>query len=823
MTAAPPSVPNISVSAEVTDYLRRYGREASFRAGEVICNRAPKPDLHLILNGEVEIRMQASADRLMPLSRLGAGATFGEMALVQGRAGSSVVVAATDCRVLTFPGERFSVALQECPAFRDYLLQRLSRNLQDTRAAAREFFRRAQAFQVLQVSGIKCGPLIAKSRSMRDVESKLRLLSGESTPVHLTGDPGVGKFLVASKLIEHRHAPEEPLSVVDCRKLGSKGGAKILFGTDSIDELSESFGALHLAHGGALILRHIEALDPVSQNLLERYLGQIDLIFPKTRIISTTEVDLVLLANQNGFHSGLARRLQKHSLRVPSLAERRKDVLRLANFFLAEHAPSKRLSRDAGAVLFARKFRHENVSELKDTILLASHLSKTDEITEDQIPAVPLEEKSLLEFDLGKVPIFARLMDSRVTGLIQVITLAGFLLMVGLMLTGGSLAHFSNSLVWGVWEPLLILSFLYIGRAWCTICPLSMLGSLAKRFRILCLERPHPAWFAKAAVPVSVAGFLGIILAEHYYEMPHDPVATAAFLATMSFAMVILSHLYQRQAFCQHFCPLGALGAALSPAGALQLRANPLVCTTQCTSHDCNGKERGCPVFHHPLRMGEGDRCKLCLKCLTSCPHGSTKVFFRPALTGLWTVSQIRPAVAHFSFAMFWLSALMMTLGHPYWQNHPVVLALVGLLSTLAGAATYRFFAHRFQAEGKEDPSIVSRIGVALLILSLGPMMAYQLGNIPFFTQLQVSGIPGSFLESEVLHGAPISFVGLLQIMGILIAGALFSQSLISLRRRVKKRGVQTTRKSWVMVSVMGVVYFLFALAYVGSQLTRTQ
>ena len=76
-----------------------------------------------------------------------------------------------------------------------------------------------------------------------------------------------------------------------------------------------------------------------------------------------------------------------------------------------------------------------------------------------------------------------------------------------------------------------------------------------------------------------------------------------------------------------------------SLAATLFVRSNPNVCSTKCTTHDCNkGSDQyaGCPVFHHPLFARNAHICKLCFNCLKSCPHGSARLYLRPPLVRIW-------------------------------------------------------------------------------------------------------------------------------------------------------------------------------------------
>ena len=71
--------------------------------------------------------------------------------------------------------------------------------------------------------------------------------------------------------------------------------------------------------------------------------------------------------------------------------------------------------------------------------------------------------------------------------------------------------------------------------------------------------------------------------------------------------------LFQREVWCRYVCALGNLGAIYSLSAPLSVRANPDVCATCCTTHECHkgsNSQEGCPTFHHPLYARDSHRCK---------------------------------------------------------------------------------------------------------------------------------------------------------------------------------------------------------------------
>ena len=237
-STAKPSPPRFDDS-EVVAYLRDHGgREVKYTKGEALLHRGDTGRaFFVILSGEVEIRLADTADRTLPLTRMGRGSSFGEMALLRQAPVSADVVALRDVTVLEYPGERFEQALAECAPLRDRLLTRLSDNLEETTSEAWEFFQRAEALKALTRTEDHPSRMVATSAKLRAVEKKIREAAERDGPVVIVGQPGTGKLL-AARLVHGGEDAAAPMIVVDCRRLASHEARKLIFGTTRIGSVS---------------------------------------------------------------------------------------------------------------------------------------------------------------------------------------------------------------------------------------------------------------------------------------------------------------------------------------------------------------------------------------------------------------------------------------------------------------------------------------------------------------------------------------------------------------------------------------------------------
>ena len=85
----------------------------TFAPGEVIFREGDKADkMYVVLSGEVEVRRQGTV-----IDMLAQGATFGEMALIDGSPRSATVVAKTSSEVAAINEKTFVLLVDEMPYF----------------------------------------------------------------------------------------------------------------------------------------------------------------------------------------------------------------------------------------------------------------------------------------------------------------------------------------------------------------------------------------------------------------------------------------------------------------------------------------------------------------------------------------------------------------------------------------------------------------------------------------------------------------------------------------------------------------------------------
>lgn len=100
-------------------------KEVEFDAGEVICQEGETGvGLHIVVSGETKVLVGGRTRR-----RLGAGAFFGEIALIDGGPRSASVVAETPVSTMSIPAWSFRSVLKSQPSLSLKMLEELCRRL----------------------------------------------------------------------------------------------------------------------------------------------------------------------------------------------------------------------------------------------------------------------------------------------------------------------------------------------------------------------------------------------------------------------------------------------------------------------------------------------------------------------------------------------------------------------------------------------------------------------------------------------------------------------------------------------------------------------
>ncbi len=227
--------------------------------------------------------------------------------------------------------------------------------------------------------------IVHKCQEMKQLIEVARQYSLSGSNIMLQGETGTGKELFAQSIHNASPLHDGPFVAVNCAALTGSLLESELFGyapgafTGALR--SGKTGLFELANGGTLFLDEITEIDIYLQSKLLRALqsheimriGDNKIIPINVRVISATNKGPLAEVNTGRFRADLFYRLNVLDLKIPSLQERREDILFLFNSYLQKTAAS---GSAIGPLMPSRKFQDAleryawpgNVRELENMV-----------------------------------------------------------------------------------------------------------------------------------------------------------------------------------------------------------------------------------------------------------------------------------------------------------------------------------------------------------------------------------------------------------------------------------------------------------------------
>ncbi len=254
-----------------------------------------------------------------------------------------------------------------------------------------------------EILGSRDAEVVAESEAMKRVLDLVDRAAPSRAPVLILGESGVGKEIVARRLHFGSDRVARPFVAVNCKALAESVLESELFGHEKgafTGALNANAGCFERAHGGTLFLDEIAEVSPSFQGKLLRALqeGEVQRVGASAprkvdvRVVAATNRDLRTEIAAGRFREDLFFRLDVIRISIPSLEDRKEDVIPLARFFLDRQSRAGgrelRLSREAEELLLAHHWPG-NVRELSNAIERASVLGRGEEILGEDLLLEP--------------------------------------------------------------------------------------------------------------------------------------------------------------------------------------------------------------------------------------------------------------------------------------------------------------------------------------------------------------------------------------------------------------------------------------------------
>ncbi len=307
------------------------------------------------------------------------------------------------CRVVARPREEWGDAISGELAYyaEDCLRETAGRLAGELRKVERKLRARRQELGARTAKQVDPAGMVIASEAMRRVVDLARRVGQVDATVLVTGESGVGKERVARLIHDASSRTGGPFVAINCGAVPEGLLESELFGHARgafTGAAQDRPGLFEAAQGGTLFLDEIGEMPPAMQVKLLRALqehevrrvGENRSRKVDARVVAATNRDLAAEVHAARFRQDLYYRLRVIEIRVPSLRERRDDILPLARTFLVEAA--ERLGRKVSGFSPAaaqQLVRHDwpgNVRELENAVERAVVLARGHRIDVDDLP-----------------------------------------------------------------------------------------------------------------------------------------------------------------------------------------------------------------------------------------------------------------------------------------------------------------------------------------------------------------------------------------------------------------------------------------------------
>jgi two-component system, NtrC family, response regulator HydG len=256
--------------------------------------------------------------------------------------------------------------------------------------------------------------ITGSSPEFAEIIKQIGLVAPTNYSVIIYGESGCGKEAIAQQIHQESKRAAKPFVAIDCGALSKELAGSELFGHEKgafTGALNQKIGSLEIANEGTIFLDEIgnlsyeiqvSLLRVVQERKIRRVGGTRDTDID-VRILIASNINLWEASKEGKFREDLYHRFNEFSIAVPSLRERKQDIMLFAHHFLeytnAELGKNvKGFSNDVENILLDYVW-YGNLRELKNVIKRATLLTDGERIEVKSLP-YEINNFSRLQFDI---------------------------------------------------------------------------------------------------------------------------------------------------------------------------------------------------------------------------------------------------------------------------------------------------------------------------------------------------------------------------------------------------------------------------------------
>jgi two-component system response regulator HydG len=243
--------------------------------------------------------------------------------------------------------------------------------------------------------------IIFVAPQMQTVIDRLKRIAPTDATVLVSGESGTGKELIAQAIHQNSPRKGKRLVALNCAAVAENLVESELFGHVKgafTDAHSDRIGAFEYANGGTLFLDEVGDMPMSTQIKLLRVLeehqitrvGDNKSIRVNVRLVSATNRSLEEMVAQGKFRNDLYFRLKVVTVNLPSLRERREDIIPLADHFRRQFAKRHHKQiKGMSPVVSKRLYSYEwpgNIRQLRNAVETMVVLDMDGTLDVDDLP-----------------------------------------------------------------------------------------------------------------------------------------------------------------------------------------------------------------------------------------------------------------------------------------------------------------------------------------------------------------------------------------------------------------------------------------------------
>lgn len=790
-----------SLSKNVIEAIAPILEERTLASNQRLVEGGTVPDgIYILRSGRLE--SENKSDRTVEVGLL-PGSVINLKELILKQSVRDSIITLDECEFWFVSAEQFQELIDRYPEISQVFSQKLAKEVEQLSSQLTFEQERQTILRPYLVAKAKRG-IIGKSRYATRLRSQIKQASETRHSVLIFGEPGLEKDNIAALIHFGSSYRKEPIVKVNCSKLQTSGA-------DLFGRAGGKMGLLEALGEGTLVLNNIqelpsELLKPVADLLRTNTYtpvvrfgeNSVDTKTSQAKIIIISEKKIIAIDSLVGIE-----------IKVPPLRVRKTDLEDLTNYYISLSCRAKNIKKTSVTPEALRRLQAydfpNNLRELENLIERAIvQLQGSDNLTEEIIWPSQGKKRQFRWNLLNAYPRLRQFLRSswwpdkiNYGFTLVVFALINIILFVGPQTRS---QNFALNLFWAWWWPLVLISFPFVGRVWCAICPFMIYGEITQKLSLWLFPHQLKRWPRQEAEKWGGWFLFGlfalILLWEELWNLENTAYLSSCLLLLITSGAMIFSALFERRFWCRYLCPIGGMNGMFAKLSMTELRAQQGICSAECTTYQCykggprkgEGMETdGCPLYSHPAQLEDNRDCVLCMTCLKACPHRSVEFNLRPPGIELWTTHVPHSYevalllllldtvfLHHLAEIQTWLG---LSLDLTQFWTHFLISVTVLSLPALIPLAGYGMMRIIYQINNKIKPRSFIELAYGYLPLVLAGNLAHYLklwlgeaGRI-LPVSFATFGLSGEGLPIVVAHPAVTAFLqGASLVFGVILS-----------------------------------------------------